>query len=232
MKNRSIRRYFVDHYFEKRVAELAASSSPDLVLDLGGHKNVKRGLFDISNFGFTVVCLNLSPEKGADLLADAAFVPLAGATFDLVVCGELLEHVPDPKPVLREIYRVLKPGGTVLITVPFLFRIHADPFDFGRYTDRYWELNINKVGFEIFEVEKQGLFYAVISNFIEQYLQNIRPPKPFGRPIQSIFRRFITNPLKRFALWREAKPHIRDDRFLSSFTTGFGIQARKPQGEG
>jgi 2-polyprenyl-3-methyl-5-hydroxy-6-metoxy-1,4-benzoquinol methylase len=53
---------------------------------------------------------------------------------DCVVATGLLEHVPDDHAVLREIYRILKPGGMVHIEAPFLQQFHADPIDYRRYT--------------------------------------------------------------------------------------------------
>ena len=53
---------------------------------------------------------------------------------DIVLLYHVIEHVPDPKKLLRLIYRVLKPGGYLYLEVPFLQGVHADPYDFQRYT--------------------------------------------------------------------------------------------------
>src|SRR3546814_8619033 len=90
---------------------------------------------------FQPLYLNISAEKRPDVAADGALLPFPDQSFEAVICSEVLEHVPDPRLVLDEIARVLKPGGCLLLTVPFLFRIHADPHDFGRYTDTFWHAN-------------------------------------------------------------------------------------------
>jgi SAM-dependent methyltransferase len=69
-----------------------------------------------------------------DVFADGARLPFADATFDNVVCLEVLEHVPDPAIVIAEIARVLRPGGQAWLSMPFLYPVHDAPFDFQRYT--------------------------------------------------------------------------------------------------
>jgi SAM-dependent methyltransferase len=69
-----------------------------------------------------------------DVFADGARLPFADATFDNVVCLEVLEHVPDPAVIIAEIARVLRPGGQAWLSMPFLYPVHDAPFDFQRYT--------------------------------------------------------------------------------------------------
>ena len=69
----------------------------------------------------------------ADLCGDAARLPIADDSVDTVLCTEVLEHVPHPDLVFCEIARVLKPGGLLLLTAPFVFPVH-DPHDYLRFT--------------------------------------------------------------------------------------------------
>lgn len=71
--------------------------------------------------------------NAADVFGDAAKIPLASSSVDTVLCTEVLEHVPDPDAVVREIARVLKPGGAVICTAPFCYPVHDD-YDFFRYS--------------------------------------------------------------------------------------------------
>lgn len=61
-------------------------------------------------------------------------LPFMDEVFDVVLCTEVLEHVPEPEAVLREIRRVLKNGGRLIMTTPFLVPLHEEPYDFYRYT--------------------------------------------------------------------------------------------------
>jgi SAM-dependent methyltransferase len=65
---------------------------------------------------------------------DGHVLPFADASFEAVLCTEVLEHIPDPTETLREIHRVLKPGGKLLLTIPWSARFHYQPFDYHRYT--------------------------------------------------------------------------------------------------
>jgi SAM-dependent methyltransferase len=70
-----------------------------------------------------------------DVFADAARLPLQDASIDTVLLLEVLEHLRHPREALSEIARVLRPGGRLLVTVPFLYPVHDAPHDFQRYTE-------------------------------------------------------------------------------------------------
>lgn len=83
--------------------------------------------------------------------ADAARLPFGSATFDCVVATAVLEHVPHPQRVVREIHRVLRPHGVLYVEVPFLEGFHADPDDYQRFTFRGLDVLLRR--FEILERE-------------------------------------------------------------------------------
>ena len=60
--------------------------------------------------------------------------PVSDASYDTVLCSEVLEHLRDPAAALSEINRVLKPGGKLILSVPFLGRLHEEPHDYFRFT--------------------------------------------------------------------------------------------------
>ena len=213
----TVRRYYVDAFFIRQASRLSGR-----VLDLGGTKIRKRGRFDIENYGLTVQYANLVPDKRPDFLCDAAAIAVRREAYDAVICAELFEHVRCPEIVLREVHRVLKPAGTLLITAPFLCRIHGDPHDFGRYTGHFWQETLEEIGFDEVVIEPQGLFFSVMADFLKQYAEKVGFPRPFGRLARRLMPTF-----QQWALRREQEPSAHASAFLASFTTGFGISARK-----
>lgn len=84
-----------------------------------------------------VTTLDIEDRSGTvDLIGDVQSMPEVGdETFDTVLCTQVLEHVPDPARAVREIARVLRPGGCLIATVPHLSMIHEAPHDYFRFTE-------------------------------------------------------------------------------------------------
>src|SRR5262245_39422256 len=110
-----------------RLSELLHRASDHMrgkVLDLGGHRKQTRGTFRPPD-GADWIYLNIEAERTPDVLGFGERLPFADAVFDTVVCCQVLEHVFDERLVVSEVARVLKPGGTFILSVPFLYMIHA-----------------------------------------------------------------------------------------------------------
>ena len=91
-----------------------------------------------------------------DVFADAARLPISDASVDVVVCLEVLEHVSQPQAALAEFVRVLKPGGVMLFSMPFMYPIHDAPHDFQRLTEHGLRRDLDAAGFDIVRLEKSG----------------------------------------------------------------------------
>lgn len=99
-----------------------------------------------------------SPEARARGYADFFYqgdaFPFPDASFDSALANQVLEHVFQPEAFVAEIRRVLKPGGKVLLTVPFVWEEHEQPRDFARYTSFGLRALLERNGFEILVQEK------------------------------------------------------------------------------
>ncbi len=82
-----------------------------------------------------IINIDIFAYERVDVVADAARLPFASHSADVVVCESLLEHVPDPRRIVEEMFRVLKPGGVLYIVVPFVYPFHACPNDFYRWSE-------------------------------------------------------------------------------------------------
>lgn len=85
----------------------------------------------------------------ADKLYDGKTLPFPDASFDGALCSQVLEHVFTPEEFLREIARVLRPGGKLVLTVPFAWDEHEQPYDFARYSSFGLRALLERSGFEV-----------------------------------------------------------------------------------
>jgi SAM-dependent methyltransferase len=118
----------------RRLAELAKPVDEPRVLVVGkGDGGLDFGPVGALP-GVRIVEIDVSLEGRPDLICDGHDLPFPTGSFDLVVCEAVLEHVFDPVRCVAEIHRVLRPGGLVFATTPFMQQVHMGPYDFVRFT--------------------------------------------------------------------------------------------------
>jgi SAM-dependent methyltransferase len=101
-----------------------------------------------------------------DLLWDGKTIPLADNSIDCAIATEVFEHCFEVEPVMREIWRVLKPGGSLFFTVPFLWPLHEVPYDAVRYTPFSLNRYLEKVGFSKIDLRALGGWDASFAQMI------------------------------------------------------------------
>src|SRR5258708_23575605 len=114
------------------IAEQAAKMPPvKNLLDVGGEGKPYACFFAgrVANH----YVLDVAPAHSVDIVGDARIMPFPDASMDVVLITQCLEHIPEPIAVIGEIRRVLKPGGTLLLSVPSIFPQHGSPGDYWRY---------------------------------------------------------------------------------------------------
>lgn len=92
-------------------------------------------------------------DSRPDVYSDASKLPFDDHSIDTVILFQTLEHIAEPREAVVEIYRVLRPGGVLLLTVPFLYPLHDEPFDFTRFTSHGLKIMLEKVGFTITQIK-------------------------------------------------------------------------------
>lgn len=102
-----------------------------------------------------------------DLVSDITAIPVPDAAFDVILCSEVLEHVPEPTRALDEFARCLKKGGTLVLTAPFASVVHMAPHHYYAGFTKYWyEYHLISRGFVIKELSPNGDWYSLLQQEI------------------------------------------------------------------
>ncbi|MBI2055923.1 MAG: class I SAM-dependent methyltransferase [Candidatus Sungbacteria bacterium] len=124
--------------------------------DSGFRENVYKPLFSHAEYCGVDMWQDKFIYEGKKL-ADSHTLPFADNTFDAVMTTKvLLEHVSEPELTLREIKRVLKPGGEAFLLAPFITIAHQAPYDFFRYTEYGLRHLFKKTGFDVVSLERSN----------------------------------------------------------------------------
>ncbi|MDM0113953.1 class I SAM-dependent methyltransferase [Variovorax sp. J22R133] len=107
---------------------------------------------------------------------DGARMPFGDGSFDHILCSEVLEHVPDPGYFMSELSRLLKTGGTLVLTVPWSARLHHLPNDYQRFTRYGLAALTERAGLDVQRIEERGNDVAVVANkIIVMLVRLVRP---------------------------------------------------------
>jgi SAM-dependent methyltransferase len=155
-----------------------------------------------------------------DLTWDGRQIPLPDAAVECALVTEVLEHCPEPELVIREVCRVLRPGGLIFLTVPFLWPLHNVPYDEYRYTPFAMERLLREGGFTDIHLRALGGWDSSLAQMIALWVRN-RPMATWKH--QTLTR--LARPVVRFLLRRDRPPTV-FDRY--EMITGLSGTARKP----
>lgn len=198
---------------------IEAHASAGRTLDLGAQAGPYGAYFPHR------VSLDLRPGPGVQVVGDAQALGIADATFEVVLCTEVLEHLPEPQKAIDEMFRVLKPGGELLLTTRFLFPIHDAPHDYFRYTKYGLRYLLRR--FDIIELQEETDAVGTLAVLLQR----------LGMQAQTLGR----TPLR--ALWLIAAQVARPFSFLITreygdsrrlvpergiMTSGYHVACRKP----
>jgi len=209
----------LDRSLETQFASLPANCR---VLSIGAGGPINQRLArHAERRGFTVQSLDVDAARGpdfvVDLCADEALRVLGVEVYDAVVMAEVLEHIATPQLAVDRLAAVLRPGGRLILTTPFLFPQHNRPRDFYRYT-RYGLEHLLAAFGEVSIAERAGWAESLLALPSRLYKEPGVAPKVaaalavvLGRPLMPLAR--LLTPLAR-----------RD--FL---TIGYVVTARRPR---
>ena len=165
--------YFARSGLRDAIVQFAPLLSGRL-LDVGCGTIPYRSLFTVDDYVGLDIDSEASRKRGmADCLYDGGVFPYADASYDAVFCTQVLEHVFNPDEFLAEISRVLKFGGRLLLTVPFVWDEHEQPFDYARYSTFGLYSLLEKQGFNILHHKKLGGDASILFQLANAYLFKI-----------------------------------------------------------
>ena len=151
--------------------------SPQLkgkLLDVGCGTKPYEFLFMIDSYIGLDIDTEVACKRGiADQFYNGKLFPFPDCSFDSALCNQVLEHVFNPDEFLSEITRVLKPGGKLLLTVPFVWDEHEQPYDYARYSSFGLRALLEKQGLQILQHKKLGGDASIIFQLTNAYLYKI-----------------------------------------------------------
>jgi SAM-dependent methyltransferase len=143
--------------------QAAATPAGSRVLDVGAGVGQYRSLF--RHCDYRTQDFGLEPDTAGkytplDYECDIAAIPVSDGAFDVILCTEVLEHVPEPIRAIREMARILRPGGRMLLTAPLGSHLHQEPYHFyGGYTPHWYRRFLPLEGCDVQSIEpNQGFF--------------------------------------------------------------------------
>jgi len=176
---------FINPFYFARSELLAAMRElgPEIrgrVLDIGCGSRPYESLVPSAEY----VGLELdTPENRragkADVYYDGRALPFPERSFDAVISNEVLEHVFEPDAFVADIARVLKPGGRLLLTVPFVWDEHEQPRDYGRYSSFGLAALLGRHGFAVLRHRKTAANVKTLFQLLNAYLYKITLTRSF-----------------------------------------------------
>ncbi|MDA3855188.1 MAG: methyltransferase domain-containing protein [Candidatus Woesearchaeota archaeon] len=215
--------YYLNSTYRRRQIDVILNKNKSVfkgvVLDIGGRD---RGQFvkpksKVDKWLFADIEDKFSP----DLVLDVSNMKnVKSNSIDIILAGELFEHVQEIEKGISECYRVLKKGGKLLITIPFLYPIHADPWDYQRWTNEKWKLELNKLGFKMKKFEVTGYYFLVLSDMLKSFFKIL----PWG--VRHLFL-LISFPFLELVYFFDRTKFVRDNRKLNKYHSGYFIIVEK-----
>lgn len=157
------------------------------VLDVGAGTGQYSGLFahcEYRTHDFGQEPTTMGNYTNLDYVSDITDIPVPDGSFDVILCTEVLEHVPEPIKVLWEICRILRPGGSLLLTAPLGSFLHQEPYHFyGGFTPHWYRKFLPVAGFTIETLEPNGGFFSWFGQEARRFSALIDPRRTLTKGI-------------------------------------------------
>ena len=155
-------------------------------------------------FKFNLVTIDVDSKRNPDLVMSVSEMKFKDNKFDIIFILEVLEHVDKPFEASSELFRVLKPGGTLLLSTPFTFGIHDAPYDYWRFT-KYGLKNLFSRFNNVLIKERSGFLLTISTLLVRLIISDSYFHKALGSifslllipliPLMNFVDKFLPNPI-------------------------------------
>ena len=192
-----------NYFSRKGLLKYLRKEAPNLsgrLLDFGSGRKPWRSLFQVDEYIGVDIAKSGHDHHDSkiDVYYDGRVIPFENNSFDSVFASDVFEHLFNLDEILDELNRVLKPGGQMLVSIPFAWNEHETPYDFARYTSFGIRAIMERRGFEIVRLHKTTTcFETVCQSFNTYVIENIFPK---NKALRTLLMIIITGPLTLFAV--------------------------------
>ncbi len=168
-------------------SQAAVIPSGARILDVGAGAAPYRSLFahcDYHAHDFGQEPGTAGKHTELDYESDITNIPVASESFDVILCTEVLEHVPEPIEAVREFGRILRKDGRLLLTGPLCSFLHQEPYHFyGGYTPHWYRRFLPEAGFEIEDIETNMGFFSLFGQEAGRFSSYLDPRRTLKQGI-------------------------------------------------
>ncbi len=221
-KNWSRWRYSNYEYFK---SNLAKESNTKKLLDLGAGPQHFKDLTRV----FNTCAVEFEAVEEIDVVCDiTSSLPFLSGQFDIILLSNVLEHISVPEQLLRECLRVLKPGGMLLGTVPFMMGSHQRPHDYFRYTDILLQQLFDATQFKEIEIIPLGRMLDTVEEALHAFFMSfLKLHKSPGLSSTLKYKGVVILQKLSGLVVRLLRYISGDIHTTNEFTQGYGFRVRK-----
>jgi ubiquinone/menaquinone biosynthesis C-methylase UbiE len=215
-----------DKWIRAKAESIPAGSR---VLDVGAGTCPYRSLFAHCAYKahdfkkYEGVKLGNTTEYGnIDYVSEITNIPVPAGSFDVIICTEVLEHVPEPKEAIREMSRILRPGGRLLLTAPLGSGLHQLPYHYyGGFSPEWYKHFCEMFGLHIKEITPNGGFFKLLAQECARVVWTLPEHQHLHGDNVELIRRLFGEWIPRYLFALEEK------HFIDQFTVGYHVEAEK-----